>query len=61
MILAAVYQLHQIFTNIVNGILRQGQKQIFFPFVYGRENYVGNAGRRETRVDRRTWKCRACF
>jgi len=54
MILTAVYQLHQIFTNVVNGILRQGQKRIFSPFVYGRENYVGTAGRRETRVARRT-------
>jgi len=27
MILEALYQLHQIFTNIVNGILRQGQKR----------------------------------
>ena len=54
MILAAVYQLHQIFTIIFDGILRRGQKRIFSLFVYGCENYVGNAGRRETRVARRT-------
>jgi hypothetical protein len=54
MILEAVYQLHQILTNIFNGILRQGHERIFFPFVCGRENCLGNAGRRETRVARRT-------